>query len=220
MFDVLNDLILEHWAKVLTGAALFVVGRWWGKKRARADWRKREFMHRVNVSLNHVEPRGDEPGLLQLRTLMEADASEILKNEAGVEILLAAAGKTTVEDPVIHLGAEGWTILNAVLNEVAEVFAAGTLARDLGMPVRSKRYLFALTNERDGDVKTRKVRALFLPEEFTAEDGGPFREDLALESPRHVTRVRTIRAMLDQYARSGGESGDFMWVELSVPAGG
>ena len=48
----INDLITDHWVKFVVAAGFtglgWLVGRW----RARREWQKREFFHRVNFSLN------------------------------------------------------------------------------------------------------------------------------------------------------------------------
>ena len=66
VFDFIRDLIQGHWVKFLTGLAFMAVGWFIGKRRARSEWRKKEFFGRLNVALN-ILVRG-EP--LRIRTLV------------------------------------------------------------------------------------------------------------------------------------------------------
>jgi len=54
--------------------------------RRRAQWRGKQFLARVNFSLNYVSGDG-----LAMRTLLETTASEVWLNEYGVARVLAAA---------------------------------------------------------------------------------------------------------------------------------
>ena len=49
--ELIGELVTDHWLKALGGAALILLGRVWGKRRAHRDWRAKRFMHRVVVSL-------------------------------------------------------------------------------------------------------------------------------------------------------------------------
>ncbi|MCB9830841.1 MAG: hypothetical protein H6807_00070 [Planctomycetes bacterium] len=210
LFEVLDDLIVDHWAKILTGLVLLVLGRVWGRFRARREWQAKEFKNRLMVSMNSIVD-----GRLLIRTVLEKDMHEVLLNGLAVAALREAGQKTSESDPVIHLAeADRWHILNAVLNEVAENFKEGLFARDLGLPVVVGRYVFCLTNEVAGDLRTRKIRVMIQRPELLAEDG-PELQSLELASPHHRTRLETLAAMRRQYR--GGASEDFMTVELALP---
>ena len=43
----ISDFIHDNWMKVLTGFVLMGLGWYFGKRKARSDWRKREFLHRL-----------------------------------------------------------------------------------------------------------------------------------------------------------------------------
>lgn len=214
--DILNDLVVDHWMKILFAVAIFTVGRLLGKHRARREWKTKSFMNRLTVSLNLLQPQknnGVSSTLLKIRTILEADLIEILKNEAAVEELLQLAAKTTEKDPIIHLGRNSWHLLNAVLNEVAEKFADGVLAEDLKMQVVKAEYLLVLTNERAGDLRIQKIRAMMIRADQLKliRDQRP---DLrAVTSTHHWTRWDT----LDAIAALPAGSPDQLVVELGLP---
>ena len=203
----LRDLIVDHWVKFLTGLGFMAVGWLIGKRRARAEWRKKEFYGRLNVSLNILEP--GQP--LRIRTLIEKSCQDVFLNKVAVETVLAAARETTVSDPILPLPKEDyWYYLNAVLNELAEKFAVGTLKRDLGKPVSTAVYLICLTSEAAGDVKTRKVRAMTIRKDVLLalpETPPPF------ERESHHNRWDTLKVLAARY-RTRPEQ--FLEVELSV----
>lgn len=212
LIEFLSDPIFALVVPVVT----FGIGRWWGRRRARKEWRTKSFMHRITVSLNHLEPVEDDGVLLQIRTLLEEDIEAMVKNDVAVQHLLAAADRTTEADPIIHFEKDGWYLLNAVLNEIAEKFADGTMADDLGLPVKRSDYTLCLTNERAGDVKIRKIRAMVMQTEKLANlaDIAPA-SCRRVERENHETRWRTLEAMSRQLET---HPGDFMTIEITRPA--
>ncbi len=84
--QVVSRFVEEHWTKALASLVVFVVGIWWGRWRARRRWARRDFFHRLNISLNLIEK-----GRLKIRTLIEKDMVEIVLNQAAVDQLQAAA---------------------------------------------------------------------------------------------------------------------------------
>eukprot|EP00494_Astrolonche_serrata_P027655 UN27919 len=85
-----------------------------------------------NLNSNKIELLNKQTGLLnqfnykqdqscytfRWRTLIEKPVREIILDEHGISRLMAAADRTTVENPFIDLGSEkdNWTCLNQVLN--------------------------------------------------------------------------------------------------------
>lgn len=191
MNEILEMIIngfFEHWAKVAVGAVLMAVGWVVGWYRARVRWQKKEFFGRINVSLNSVTD-----GKLRIRTIMEKSCEEVFLNQVAVRSIIDASQNTQPDAPVIPLPKDDyWFYLNAVLNEVSEKFSLGFLNRDAGRDVESHLYVICLTNECDGEIRTRKLRAMLiradlfenLPEEMPE-----------LESPNHATRWRTLKNM-------------------------
>ena len=222
ILDAVFQRVQNHWIELLTAAAFTLVGWFLGARRAKANWRKREFFDRVNFSLNSLAPpekaadeksAGGEPAppTLRIRTLAEMPAGEVFLNTAARDAVTAAARRTTAEDPTLPLPREDyWFYLNAVLNELSEQFAAGWLRRDLGQQVRSETYLIALTCEAAGAMRQRKVRAMVV------------RKDLLLnlpateptyEAPTHTTRWETLNVLAAEHGRNPWK---FLEVELCL----
>jgi hypothetical protein len=207
VFDFIRDVIAGHWVKFLTGLGFMAVGWWIGKRRARAEWRKKQFYDRLNVSLNILKP--GEP--LLIRTLVEKSCEEIFLNKVAVETVIDAARRTTERNPILPLPKHDyWYYLNAVLNEMAEKFSVGELKRDLGQPVTTGRYLICLTSEAAGAIRTRKIRAMTVRKDVLLNlpaEPPPF------ERPWHSNRWDTLKALAEEYKRDPEQ---FMEVELSV----
>ena len=181
IFDHLND----NWVKFVTAGLFMAVGWFFGKRRARAEWHKKEFLGRLNVSLNMIRD-----GKLLLRTMLEKSCEEIFLNQVAVTAVLEAARHTTAEDPLLPLPKDDyWYYLNSVLNEVAEKFAEGQLRRDLETPARTETYLICLTCEVAGEMKTRKIRAMMIRRKLL--ENLPTEQPI-LERPTHNVRFRTL----------------------------
>ena len=196
MQDFLNtvrQIVTEHGIKVLTAAAFTVAGLLIGRWRAAQSWKKREFFDRLNVSLNSLHG-----GKLLIRTVLEKTCEEILLNKVAVERLIKMAQQTTKDHPLIPIPKEDrWFYLNAVLNELSETFAEGLFRREAGKPHDAVRYLICLTNECDGEVRTRKVRAMVMRKDTLLNL--PI-EPPTLESPNHAIRWKTLQQMQKAYA--------------------
>ena len=218
-FEQINDwiskAIADHWLEGAFALIALLVGRYWGRRRAMRDWRRREFLNRLMFSLNSVVLDGAGKPTLAIRTLLEKNVGDVFLNEVATHKVLDAATKTTEENPLLPFdGDDRWTLLNAVLNEVAEAFCAGTLARDMGVPVETRRYVICLTNEVAGPVRTRKVRAMVVRKDRLLDR--VFEGDLALESPHHVTRIATLRRMREAYEQTPDQ---FLELDLALPSG-
>ena len=211
------QLARDHWTKAVVPLATLLFGLWWGRRRARREWRNKQFLSRVNTSLNTFQetPAGH---LLKIRTLSEKDALEVFLNQIAVERVQAATARTSKDDPLLPLGEDAWYVLNAVLNEISEQFAAGLVKKDLGVSTTTGRYLIALTYEHDGSMKTRKVRAMVIRKDVMERLFPPPVEGVAppvllTERPNHSTRLRTLRQLADAYRR---DASHFLEVEIDV----
>ena len=217
ILDAVFQRVRNNWIELLTAAAFTLVGWFLGARRARASWRKREFFDRVNFSLNSLgEPAATPDGApgprtLRIRTLAEMHAGDVFLNTAARDAVVAAARRTTAEDPTLPLP-EGdyWFYLNAVLNELSEQFAAGTLRRDLGLEVRCEPYLIALTCEAAGAMRTRKVRAMVMRRDALLNLPAAVP---AFESPTHTTRWDTLNKLAAEHGRNPWK---FLEAELCV----
>ncbi len=205
-FESFADLIRDNWIKFLSAAAFTVIGWLIGRWRAAQNWKKREFFNRLNISLNSLTD-----GKLLIRTVLEKTCEDIFLNKVAVERLIKAAQQTTKENPFVPIAKEDrWFYLNAVLNELSETFAEGLFRREAGKPHDCLRYLICLTNECDGEVKTRKIRAMVIRKDSLLNLPN---EQPALESPNHSIRWKTLQQMQKTYL---ADPANFIEVEIVV----
>jgi hypothetical protein len=193
--DVVWDTLHDHWVKFATALVFAGIGWLFGRRRARAEWRKREFYNRLNISLNALRD-----GTLAIRTIAEESCSEVFLNSVAVAALADAARHTTPDDPLLELPEHDyWYYLNAVLNKVAEKFGEGQIRRDMGLPVTAVRYVMCLTSECAGEVRTRKIRAMLTQKSLLTNL--PETEP-KFESPTHATRWKTLKYLAVQFQRT------------------
>jgi hypothetical protein len=192
----------------ITSTATFFATRWWVRYHAGRQWRKKEFLDRVIISLNIFTD-----GYLKIRTVLERSLDEVFLNQVAINKVLAAAGRTTRDQPLLPIPkADRWFILNFVLNAVAEHFIAGHIRRDAGAPVTVVKYALFLTCERVGDERIRKVRAMLLRQDVLADF--PYFDTLPqLENSWHEDRIKTLRAAAELYRK---EPDNFLVVEVCV----
>jgi len=185
-------LITSYGGPFLAGLATAWLAHW-------AAWRRyaaRDFLHRVNFSLNYVEERQ-----LRLRTLKESNIDQIiLNNQHGREMLLAAArrAKSSPKTPFLDLPPDDtFLVLNAILNELSETFAAGALARSMDLTVPAAWYVFGVTCEWDDEVKNRKIRVMLIAEDLLQN----FEQlpGLTFHHPWHRVRYETLLTMQKLY---------------------
>jgi hypothetical protein len=206
LIQTLLDYVKDHAVKLITGLVLMGVGWYLGHRRASADWKKQEFLDRLNLSLNTISD-----GTLKIRTLSEKRCEEVFLNSAAAEIVKNVARKTTGADPILPIPVEeNWFYLNSVLNDLSEQFASGFLKQDMGGKVTSAIYLIALTCESEGEMKTRKIRAMVIQKSLLLN----LPEEIPIfESPHHITRWTTLQFLAAEYLRNPQR---FKEVQLAV----
>jgi len=188
----IGDTLRNYAVEVIIAGLFTAVGWYLGKRRARAKWERKEFLDRLNISLNRIED-----GTLKIRTLIEKHCEEVFLNSLASAKVVAAARQTTAADPLLPLPKDDyWYYLNAVLNEMAEKFAIGQVKRDLGLPTQSSTYVICLTCESAGPIRTRKVRAMVIRRDLLLKlpETAP-----QFESPTHVTRWDTLQKLAAAY---------------------
>ena len=191
----IKDWLDDNWLKFLTGLLIAAAGWVLGQWRARKNWQRREFHDRLNVSLNSIVD-----GRLMIRTILEKGSRDIFLNDLAASSVTAASQKTTPGDPTLPLPKDDyWYFLNAVLNEIAEQFADGQLRRDMGLPVTAASYLICLTSECDGEVRTRKVRAMLIQRRLLENLPA---DRPQLESGHHGTRWKTLLFMAQEWKKN------------------
>jgi hypothetical protein len=188
--DSLKELFDNSIVKAMIPLLTLVIGFYGRRLLDWFSWRRKQFLHRMIVSLNSFHD-----GKLLLRTIMEKSLAEVFLNSYAVNVVMAAAQKTTDKDPLLPIPKdEAWHILNSALNAIAEEFHQGMVQRDMGLPTRSERYVFCLTHERADDVKQEKVRLLMIRTDQLAN----LPEEMpALESPHHRLRFHTLHQMAE-----------------------
>lgn len=207
LIEAVTNYLAEHWLEVFLAAGSAVLGWFLGTRRARNNWKNREFFDRLNVSLTSIVD-----GKLLIRTLVEKRCEDVFLNKHAAETVIAAARETKENQPLLALPEDDyWYYLNAVLNEIAEKFADGQLFRDAGLPVQSVNYRICLTSESAGAIRTRKVRAMVV--QAALVDNLPT-EQPAFESPNHITRWQTLQQLAQEYQTHPGR---FLTVEICLP---
>jgi hypothetical protein len=214
----LNDLtefIRLYGPTVALGATWAgIVYLWWQRRRA---WTHKYFLSHVNFSLNYLQD-----GTLAMRTLLEMPGEEVWLNEHGVELVNAASLKTTVEQPFIQL----WEIKDqefiqrAVLNALSQRYAEGYLAASLGLSVARDQYVFGITCEKQGEIRTLKVRVLIIREPTLIELFGPSRQADSVELPTPWLRARmqTLQTMYQHYLDDQNRANNALGrIELVLP---
>jgi hypothetical protein len=158
---------------------------------------------------------------LSMRTLLEVETTDVWPNTHGVRLLHAAAARTTLDAPFIHLSATAdRDYLNrAVKNALSELCPATFIAVALGEKVRTGVFLFAITCERYPEMRTIKLRVLLVEQNALREWCAPGgKGDQLSMSAYYRTRLRTLQAMyeMDRKARAGGAE-ELGRVELGIP---
>jgi hypothetical protein len=214
------DLILDNWELVLLVTTWSVIGVLAVKRRY--DWRQRRFTEQVNFSLNTlVEANGSR--MLLLRTLLEDSAARVWINNYGVGRVLKAARRTTVEKPFLLIAEprDRDLVMIAVLNVLSERFSDAFVARVLGMPAKTDTFLYGLTWERYGEMKTQKLRVIVIKRsdlQSMFDDRIETRE-ICVAEESHRPRVRTLRHMFKLWTSSDEDDRSAIGeVELGMPA--
>jgi hypothetical protein len=191
-----------------TTVASFVVGRWWGRYRAKRQWESKQFLGRITVSLNTLAD-----GWLKIRTIFERSLEEVFLNPVAVEKVHVASLRATVDNPLLPIEPKDrWFLLNFVLNAVAERFSGGLMRYDAGQPLTPVTYLLFLTCEVVGEDRIRKVRAMLLRKDLL--EAFPYTETMPLlEQKWHADRILTLRRAADLYRK---EPDNFLPLEVYV----
>ncbi|MEM6688171.1 MAG: hypothetical protein AAF664_02010 [Planctomycetota bacterium] len=201
MGEILESLLsylADNWPELLWIVIAASVASYLAGRRSLTQWRRRDFLGRLNVSLTYLEGE-----TLRIRTILETDAEEIFLNASASTAIVQMAKKTTAENPLIPIPPEDrWFYLNSILNEISERFAHGHLKRAMDASVVEDDFLIALTCERAGKVRTQKIRALLFRRQFL--ENLP-EEAPRYESPNHDTRWQTVQFLAERWTDSPDE---------------
>jgi hypothetical protein len=190
------EFMRPYWSGVALAATWAGIGIvWWRRRRA---WQQKQFLSQVNFSLNYVQDNQ-----LTMRTLLELPATEVWLSEHGSALVAKASKKTAIEEPFIRLKeVKDQDFLNrAVLNALSERFADGFVAAALGLPVSRDQFVFGITCEKYGEIRTLKIRVLLIRERTLVELFGPARLVEKLQPPNVIlqARLRTLEMMYQHY---------------------
>jgi hypothetical protein len=223
-FQHFMEFMKHYWsglALVTTWAGIGIVAL-----RRRRAWQRKQFLTRVNFSLNYVV--GDQ---LAMRTLLEEEAVRVWPNEYGVRKVFGAAARASVEQPFLILAdrKDQGFVNRAVLNALSEQFAQTYLAAALGLPICTATFVFAVCYEKYEDIRTLKLRVLVVEEQTLKRLFGPeaLASRLQINNPIYRSRLNSLRTMHDLYLKdSTAEFPALGRVEMGVilpagqPAGG
>lgn len=205
------SLLPEIGVQIVTAVILITVGILWGRWRAIVAWRKKEFKDRVLLSLNCIEKKDDKL-VLKLRTLFERNIHDVLQNDMMENIVNGAISDVHENDPILRLPPEdAWYVLNAILNRMSELFAAGFLRQEMGLAPGCKRYTFCLTFEKEGGIRIQKLRVMLIEKEKLLNF--PENAQWVLESDKHKFRLQTLSFLKKELQKNPHL---FMDIELCV----
>lgn len=194
LIEAAIEYLSENWPRLIT-LLIAAVASFFAGRAAQSRWKKRDFLHRLNVSLTTLDA-----GTLRIRTLLEMDCDEIFLNPSASKEVVKLARKTTVKDPILPIPKDDcWQYLNAILNEVSERFAEGQIKRDLCLPVERGDYVLCLTREAAGNVRTQKLRCIIVRKSLLSNVP---EEQPKFESPTHITRWETLQILSQQFSQN------------------
>jgi hypothetical protein len=190
MWDHINDWIAANWLKVFSLMTFFMVFP--AYLRARYLWKRRQFLTRINFSLNFCEDN-----TLKFRTLRETDLAHVLLNNTHAirQLMKTARGRRRGAFLLFKDREEAWTLLTTLLNELSAQFSDGYVARSMGLPTQSEWYYIGVTCERHGDLKATKIRVMMIPRKLLMELDKY--ESVQFEQPHHHIRLATLKEMRD-----------------------
>lgn len=205
------DRVLDNWELALLLVTWSVIGV--VAVRRQVDWRNRRFTQHVNFSLTTPVER-DGSRMLLLRTLLEDSAANVWLNQFGVNRVLKAARLTTLEMPFLRIAQlrDRDLVMNAVLNVLSERFSDAFVARAVGVPIKTDVFLFGLTWERYGEMKTQKLRVILIKRAdleglFDERSGG---REIRVSQDSHRPRIETLRRMFELWTSSNQEDRDMI----------
>jgi len=166
------------------------------KRRATNQWTQRQFLSRVSFSINSIT--SDKQ--LEVRTLFERNLEQLLlQNNRATALVLSAAGKATLSDPILQFPyQDGWIILNSVLNEVSSINPVGFLLSGSHSMVH-KWFVFGITCEKNPELFQKKLRVLLITESELRDISIGKIEEPKLSNEFLKVRWETLQTMAKHY---------------------
>jgi flagellar biosynthesis GTPase FlhF len=201
---------LLAWCCVTLGSiAVFKYARW-------RQWKRRQFMTRMNFSINYVRN-----GRLRVRTLTEKPTEEVLYcNTVAVDRLTRAAMRCNAGEPFITMETsdESRLVHRAIDNDLSAMSATGYFYDQCQLPVVRKPFIFGIANE--PGFALLKVRVIVIAEDQLRNLPPTMPE---LETPYHLHRWESLKVMKRRYFEQldridANDSDLFTRFEIVLPA--
>ena len=200
--------LFQHWDKVVFIVTVSLTVGYW--LQVRLDYSRKQFLMQVNFSLNTLE--GD---MLVFPTLFETSVhSLMLNNDILTKIVIRAARQTTKENPFIKFRnkKDRWLGTNELENAITVLFQHGFFAADMGLPVKTRQYVFALTCEKGSDIPMEKIRVMLVSREILerlVERRGHIRVHDDFREPR-------LKLLLDMRERLVQDQNAFEHIDVKI----
>jgi len=161
----------------------------------------RRFADQITYSANFFKP--DDEGFMKLRIRTPAilPNDDVLPGNILFRYKLRQAIRAcTMKDPFIRMSRNDMDVLQpAIINGISSVFSEGIMAQLFGMPVEVRKLRMAITFEKDGGIKSQKIRVLLVSDEDLGRVSDPeFREGVTFERSNHTYRLYTLAEMARQ----------------------
>ncbi len=109
--------------------------------------------------------------------------------------------------------------MNAVLNVLSERFSDAFLARAVGIPIKADGFLYGLTWERYGEMKTQKLRVILIKRTDLESlfDGRSGQPEIEVIEDSRCPRIETLRRMFELWTSANQDDRDMIReVELGI----
>lgn len=170
-------------------------------------FKKRAFFNQMVIGVNILERLPDDGcWVLKLRTLVENNLDTLLDNPTLQRLVIRAAKKCTVDDPILRLKnkEDHALLLTKIQNAISSIYAGPHLQHMTGQEFDAKWADFVVTCERYGGLKATKIRVLvFVEADIERLVDDEFRDAVSVEEPHHRDRLVTLRRIA--LASAGGK---------------
>lgn len=174
-------------------------------------YRKRQFLDHITYSCNTLLCE-DDTYTLQIRTPEVLPVSDLLPVNTVFSLkLLLAIRRCTSDNPFIIMSDRDMDVLQpCIINGLSRIFAEGIMANAQGRVVEKTIFLIAITFEKYGAIRSRKIRVMIATaNQLQQISKQEFRGAVRFEEEHHSDRMRTLYAMAERYQleRSNNFSG-------------
>lgn len=165
-------------------------------------YRVRRFLDHITYSANFFEESDDGTTTLRIRTLCTLPMGDLLPvNKLFRWQLYLAIQRCTKENMFIRMSAEDMDVLQPALISglSSAVFADGIVGKIQGLPVHEDTLYMAIAFEKDGSVKSQKLRIILATKQqlIAATQLSP--HQVTYERSHHAYRLVTLKLMAAQH---------------------